>query len=150
MEYRPSWRAFGGSLVYDLSPVFMAAIVTYFAYESARWWLWVANAAMVLLSVYSCTQSIFVYLQRLHLDDRGIGATTVFGARAIAWTDVVNATLRERLNPITRTDRLLIVKSRRATMLFNTSTLSEADEEDVLAKVRARVPLLLQRDRPAI
>ena len=143
-------RAFFGSLFYGLSPALTAGIVLYFASGSAGWLLWILSGFMFLLALYLSVQCVFVHLNRLYLDDARIKTVNPLHTAELRWAEIVSATLRERVNSVSRTDRILILKSRRATLLFNTSTLSEPDETAVLAKVRAQTSLVVQRDKPTI
>lgn len=143
-------RAFCGSLFYSLSPALTAGIVLYFASGSGGWLLWIPSGFMFLLALYLSVQDVFVYLDRLYLDDARIRTANPLHTAELKWTEIVSATLRERVNSVSRTDRILILKSRRAELRFNTSTLSEPDETAVLAKVRAQTSLVVQRDKPTI
>jgi len=153
MKFNPSRKSFLGSLLWALSPVLVASIVTYFMYESITWkWvLWIANGFMVLLSLYLFTQSIFVHLQTLYLDDSCIRTSSLLCTIELKWQDINNALLRERVNTMSRTDHLLMLQSYDGHMLFfNTSTLSPKDEETVLEKVREKTTLPVHRDSPSL
>lgn len=150
MDYRPSLDAFWGSFFFGLTPALTAGLFAYFAGGTAGAWFWVPSALMFLLSLYLSVQCVLVFMDRLHLDERLIRAAGPLHKVEITWGEVTGAVLRERANPVSRTDRMLVIRSRRDTLIFHTSTLSEADEEEVLKLVRARVSLTVQRDRPAV
>lgn len=69
---------------------------------------------------------------------------------AIRWQDIISRELRERKNLMSRTDRLLVIKAADHVLLFNTSTLSKKDEDDVLKTVAGKGPLLIKKDKPTI
>jgi len=153
MEFRPSKKSFFVSLLWALSPLIVAGIVTYFMYESIawKWLLWIANGVTVLFSLYLLVQSIYVHLETLYLDNYCIRTSSPLVTIELKWEDIVNALLLERINAISRTDHLLILQSYDdRVLLFNTSTLDPKDEEIVIRKVKEKTNLEIQRDSPSI
>jgi len=153
MEFKPHAKSFFSSLVWALSPVITASIVTYFIYDSAawKWLLWVADGFMALLSLFLLQQNIYVHLQKIYLDDYCIKVSSPLCTTELKWQDIVDALLRERINAMSGTDHLLILRSYGGHMLlFNTSTLDLKDEEIVLKKVREKTDLKVQRDSPSL
>lgn len=150
MEYRTSFRSFLGSLVYDLSPAAIAALVMYFVGGSAPYLLWVASGLMLLFSLLLVLQSLVVFRNRLYLDEVGIAVAGLLSRRAMRWSEVTGATLRERKNAVSRTDRLLVLESRDRMLSYVTSTLSPPEEEAVLAEVGRRTRVVVYQDKPTI
>src|ERR1044071_3424592 len=148
--YKPSLDSFCGSFFFGLTPALTAGLALYFVHESAGWLFWIPTGLMFLLSLFLSVQCVVVYLNRLQLDEERIRATGPLHSVEIRWSQVTGAVLRERVNPMTRTDHMLVIKSRGATLVFNTSTLSLADEAEVLRRVRDKINVTVQRDRPAI
>jgi predicted Na+-dependent transporter len=150
MEYKPTFTSFMSSLLYDLSPAIIAAIVMYFIADSARWIMWVASWIMVAFSLYLLLQTTFVHMRRLYLDEECFRVSSPLSTVEIRWSDVFSAVLRERENVISRTDHFLILQSSRHVIGFNTSTLSKEDEKTVLEVVSRKTPFVIQMDKPAI
>lgn len=153
MEFKPSPRSFFGSLLLDFSPVIVAIIVTYFMYDSVawKWLLWVADGFMALLSLFFLQQSIYVHLKKIYLDDHCIRTSSPLCVIELNWLNVTSAILRERINAMSRTDRLLMLQSNDGRILiYNTSTLNPEDEEIVLQKVREKTNLIVHRDSPSM
>lgn len=148
--YKPTFTSFIGSFLYDISPAMTAAVITYFLSDSIHWTMWIASGLMIILSLYLITQSIFVHFRRLYLDDNFIGVSGPMLKVAIRWQDIISRELRERKNLMSRTDRLLVIKAADHVLLFNTSTLSKKDEDDVLKTVAGKGPLLIKKDKPTI
>ena len=118
---------------------------------TAKWFLFIADSFMVLLSFFLLLQTIFVHLQTLYFDEYCIKTVSPLGIIELKWQDISDALLRERVNAISRTDHLLILKTYDGQMLtFNTSTLSPEDENFVLGKIARMVNLKVHRDAPSI
>lgn len=150
MKFRPTQKSFLASLVWALLPVILASIVTYFMYESAHWFLWVADGFLALLSFFLLIQSISVHRQAIYLDDYCIRTSSLLSTTEMKWCDIIKKMLRERANAMSRTDRLLILESSNDILMFNISTLSPEDEEKVLAMVRKKIDLEVHKDSPSI
>jgi len=150
MEYRPSLASFAGSVLYGFTPVITAGIVMYFLWDSTRWIVWVASGFMLILSLYLTVQTICVHLQKLYLDDYGIGVSGPTIEVAMRWQDVISAVLRERNNLMSRTDHLLILESVNQVLSYNTSTLTKKDESEVLELVKKKTHLIIKKDKPTI
>lgn len=150
-RYRPSFRSFFGSLVFDSSPLLVVAAVYYFKGFHQGLLLGIVSAGMVLYSVFLVVQSCVVFLGRLEMSPVGIRSFTAFGPMPfIKWVDINYAMLRERQNPVSRTDRLLILQTPRAKMNFPVSILSREEEQEVIDEVKRRIHLVVTEDRPAV
>jgi len=150
MELRPTFSSFVSSSLYRLSGLVVAAIFIFFTYEEATAFDWFLDVAMALFSLWCFLPCLPVHLQKLQLDEYGIRLSGLFGVTAIPWESTTSATLRERANAVSRTDRLLIVRGPDGTIVFPTSTLREGDEKCALEIVRRHVNLVVQRDKATI
>lgn len=150
MVYKPSLKSLLAALLLALWPVATAATLTYFFGNAKSRVLWVGGGVMALFSLVLLFQAVFVHRQKIWIDERAIRVTGPRFDTRIAWSEIVNATIRERVNAISRTDRLLTIHSQHRRLVFNTSTLSVRDEEEVLAQIRCRTRLFVQRDKPTI
>ncbi len=153
--YKPKTSSLLASFVYDLSPAIIALIGYRFAHTGASarglgWLLVVATVGMCLLSFYLFIQTIAVHLRRVTIDEESISVTGLLGTTTVGFSSTVKAVLRERVNPVSRTDHLILIQSRTGELLtFNSSTLSRDDEDDFLNELRKCVHLEVVRDRPA-
>ena len=150
MVYRPSLKSLLASLLLALWPLASAATLIYFLGDGKSRVLWVGGGVMALFSLVLLVQAVFVHCQKIWIDERAIRVTGPRVDTRIAWSEIVNATIRERVNAISRTDRLLTIHSQNRKLVFNTSTLSSPDEEEVLGQIRSRTRLFVQRDKPTI
>jgi hypothetical protein len=150
MEYKPTFKSFISSSLYGLSPAITAVIVMYFIADSAKLIMWVISGVMVIFSFFLFLQSFFGHLQKLFLDENHIYFSSPFRKVEMKWSDIVSAVLRERENAVSRTDHLLILNSSQDIIAFNTSTLSDKDEKDVLQMVNKKTNLVTQRDKSTI
>ena len=150
MVYRTSFLSFFGSLLYALVPAIVAGVVLYFLGNSARVFMQIASGLMFLFSLYLCLQTIYVYLQKLYIDDYGIAVISPLIKHGIRWQDVTSAELFERENLLSRTDHLVIIKCAGNILLFNTSTLSPRGEDEVLKTVGGKTNLVTRRHKPTI
>jgi len=147
--YRPTFASFLAALPISLSPAVVAAIIVWFLDPGTA--LKVVSALFALFALHNVIGDVFVHLGAIHVDERGIMMKGSLGdLRAIEWREVTGAVLRERENPITRTDRLLIIDSDDKRVMFNTNVLKPADEAALLAMVRRHAPLVVERDTPAV
>lgn len=151
MYYKPSIKSLFGSLVWDFSIAFMAAIITFFGYKAHPRIIVALDIIAGLVVLVMLLQTINVYCTKIYIDDHCIMTSSPLCTTRIQWGEVTGTLLRERKNAMSRTDHLLILKSRDGNIiLYNTSTLSPQDEEAVLAKVRSMVRLDVKEDRPAM
>lgn len=151
MLYKPSFKSLAASVLFALWPVGTAALITYFFWNPNRKVLLFAlGGFQVLLSGFLLLQAVLVHCNKLWLDDGGVRVAGPLAATQMAWTEIASAILRERANAVSRTDRMLVLRSRRDQLIFNTSTLSPEDEEAALQIIRARTILVVQRDKPSI
>jgi len=154
--YKPKNSSLLTSFVWDIFPVLIALIGCHFMHEGAssnglEWLLLVVTIAMCLLSVFLLIQTIAAHSQSVTLEEDRISITGFLGATAISFNSIDKAVLRERVNPVSRTDHLLIIQSRNGQFLtFNSSTLSPEDEEDFLTELRKHVDLEVVRDKPVL
>lgn len=150
MEYKPTLSSFVGSSLYRVSPVLIVIIILFFKAGSMNTALWIVSGITILFSFYMLTSSIVVHLQRLYIDGDRIRLSSPLQRCTLRWDDIVSAVLRERHNAMTRTDRLLILRTPDHILGFNISTLSPQDEEAVIAFVHRKTRLLVQRDNPTL
>lgn len=151
MLYKPSFESIVRSTMFALWPVGTAALVTYFFWNPDRKVLLLTLAGLqVLLSGFLLLQAVLVHCNKLWLDERGIRVAGPIIATQMAWAEIASALLRERVNAVSRTDRMLVLRSKSNQLIFNTSVLNPRDEEAVLQAIRARTNLVVQRDRPSI
>jgi hypothetical protein len=127
-----------------------AATAIYFFGDSGSRVLWIGGGIMAFFSLVLLVQAVFVHRQKIWIDERAIRVTGPTFDTRIEWSEIVNATIRERVNAISRTDRLLRIHSQDQQLIFNTSTLSSPDEEQLLDQIRCRTRLFVQRDKPTI
>lgn len=140
--YKPTLRSFVSSLVWDFSLVAVATVATYFQHDRLGILIWIADGIVGLLFLFMLVSTLNVHLQSITVDERGLRRQGPIAETSIEWRSVVSARMLERRNFISGADRLLIVQSAHGDILtFNTSTLSTADEAQLLSEVRRRVPL---------
>jgi hypothetical protein len=148
-HYRPTFASFLASLPIALWPAAVAAVVVWLLEPGIV--LKVFSALMVIFALHNVISAVFVHRTSLYVDPHGILMKgSLGGLTSIEWTDVTSAVLRERENPVTRTDHLLIIDSDRHRLMFNTHILKLADEKELLETVRRHVPLGVHRDTPAV
>jgi len=154
--YKPNTSSLFGSFLWDFSPAIIAIIGYRFAHAGATakglgWLLVVGTVAMCLFSFFLLMQTIAVHLKRVTIDEGSISVTGPLGTTTVSFSSIVKAVLRERVNPVSRTDHLILIQGRSGELLtFNSSTLSRPEEEDFLNEVRRHVDLEVVSDRPAL
>jgi hypothetical protein len=150
-KFRPSFGSLLGSLAYAASPAIVVGVVHYLKGPNLGVLIWIASALMLIFAFVLCLQAVFVHLVRLEISPSGIRvAGGLSGVQWLRWEEIVEATLRERRNPVSRTDHLLILKSQRAMLNYPLSVLSQSDETAVLDELRRRTRLVVIQDRAAI
>ena len=146
--YRPSFRSFLGCIAYSLSMALVAGIVLFMTRPHPGVLIWIGSILMLLFSFALCVQDVVVHLIQLEISSLGI---RTFGgitpARAMLWSEITEALLRERHNPVSRTDRLIILKSHRGMMNYSLSVLSRSDEQEALEELNRRTRLVVMQDR---
>jgi hypothetical protein len=95
-------------------------------------------------------QAAMVHRQHLWIDSTGIAVQGPLAPSALLWAEVARAVLRERINVCSRTDRLLVIEGAGRMVVFNVSTLSPHDEQEVIATVREHTRLAVQRDKASL
>ena len=154
--YKPNTSSLFGSFLWDFSPAIIAIIGYRFAHAGATakglgWLLVVGTVAMCLFSFFLLIQTIAVHLRRVTIEEESISVTGPLGTTTVGFSSIVKAVLRERVNPVSRTDHLILIESRNGALLtFNSSTLSRDDEDDFLTELRRHVDLQIVRDKPAL
>jgi len=154
--YKPKASSLWASFVWDFSPALIALIGYGFAHGGASakglgWLVLVATVAMCLFSVFLLLQTIAVHLRSVTMGQDYICVTGLLGATTIPFSSIAKAMLRERVNPVSRTDHLVLIQSRTGQLLtFNSSTLPPDDEDDFLTELRRHVDLEVVRDKPAL
>ena len=150
-RFRPSLRSFLASLAFAAIPAVIAVAVHHWLGSRMRVLVWIGSAVLVLMSFLYFVQAMSVHLIRLEISPEGIrrfGGPS--GEHAMRWSEITEATLRERRNPVSRTDRLLILKSRDKMLNYPLSILSRADELKALEELNRRTKLLVIQDDPAV
>ena len=150
MIYKPTFKSFCGSILYNSTLLLGAAIFTYFVWERSKTTVWLVDGITVLFFIFLLLQAISVHLKKLYIDDRGIATLGPLNKTGIEWNQITSAVLRERKNAISRTDRLLIVTSMSHLLVYNTSILRPTDESEVLEMVKRRTNLVTKVDKPSI
>jgi len=148
--FRPSRAAFFRSLLFAGSPAGLATITVLLAGQQMNWFGWVASGSMGVLTLYLGVQTVFVFSTRIAVDAKGLAILPPFGAIGIPWTHVERAVLRERVNALTSTDRMLVLTGAGKQVICHPSVLSPDDQERLLTLVRSQVEVIVQRDKPSI
>ena len=150
-QFRPSFKSLIGSLAYSASPAAVVGMVYYLKGSHQGVVIGTASVVMLLLAFVLCLQSIVVHLVRLEINPTGIRVVGGLSqAQWLRWERISEATLRERRNPASRTDHLLILKSAGVTLSYPLSVLSQSDELAVLDELHRRTRLAVIQDWPAI
>jgi len=153
--YKPKASSLLGSLLWDFSPATLALIGYQFAHEGASikgldWLLIVGTVVMCLWSLILLIQTMAVHLRRVTINEDCISVTGLLGTTTIVFGSIAKAVLRERVNPVSRTDHIVSIQSRTGELLtFNSSTLPRNDEDDFLKELQRHVNLDVVRDKPA-
>lgn len=150
LRFRPTVASFLSAAVYSLTPAAIAGLGTFLLREKRGAGLLVAGTLMVALSLVLLLQDALVHLIRVEVDEAAISLIGPSGRSHLPWPEVVGAVLKERENVITRTDHLLILRSKTQGVAFNTSTLSESNEALLLDFVRQRVNLVVEASKPSL
>lgn len=148
--FQPARSAALRSLVIAVSPALVAAIMVALVGPHMRLFGWAASVVSAIVTVYLVIQTASVFASRIVVDERGIAMIGPLGRTAIAWAEVGQAVLRERVNALTRTDHMLVLTGGRNKLICHPSTLSRQDEDRLLTHVRSHVTLIVQRDKPSI
>ena len=149
MRYRPSMASFLGSSLYRLSPAMVAGLMIYLAGHRFNVAMWIATAIMFAFALWLFAETITVHTISIDADDEGVRLSSRGRVMALRWRDISSAILRERPNPITRTDRLLILKSGDRQLPLNISTLRPEDEAALLDLARRKTHVIVHEDVPA-
>lgn len=155
-SYRPSISSLFFSFLWGISPAVVALVGYLIAHEEASdkgliWFLVVVSVAMCFWSVLLIIQTIAVHMRRVTIDEKSITVAGPLGTTTIAFSSVAEAILRERVNPISRTDHLIMIRSHSGGFLvYNPSALSRSDEESFLSLLRRHVDLKVISDKPAL
>jgi len=150
-SFRPSFKSFVGSVAFSSSLAAVALLGHYFLGSRGGLPAKIGYLAMLGFSALFLLNDINVHLRRLELTPIGIIRHGIFaGGVGMRWEEITEATLRERHNPATRTDRLLILKSPRGVFSYPLSVLSRASETAVIEELKCRSRLVIVQDRPAI
>jgi hypothetical protein len=151
VRYHPTFRSFLSSISVSLSPAASAGFVVYVQWPEVGRILLFVSGLMGLFSVSLLLQDILVHLGTICVDDRGISLNgPLYVSPHVPWSNVRQATLRERRNALTRTDHLLIVEAAERSIVYPISVLSQSHEAQLLDVVRRHVPLVTHVDRATV
>ena len=138
--FKPMWQSFFSiSFIWRISPACVAGIA--WILSPVSWHrstgMPLMSALMVLLSLLLTLSEIQLFRQRVFLTEDGIGIQGP-GRTFARWSEVNRATIRERHNLLSRTDRLLFLFDRedRIRFGFATSVLRADNETNILMLVR--------------
>jgi hypothetical protein len=154
-HFRPSASSLIASFGWDVSPAVVAALGWHFSSARAAekelgWLLLLLTGAMCLWSIFLILQTIVVHLKSISVDETGITVRGL-GEGSLRYQDVAEAQLRERRNVVSRTDRLLMIRSNGGELLmFNPSTLRRSDEDALLSLLRKRIRITTVGDTPTL
>ena len=150
-RYKPSVRALPETLAYDLSPATLGVLGALLLRHRAGWLILVPSAVMVMMTVFCLVVTMHAFLSSVTVADDRLVFHRPWSRLTVAWGSVLAATIRERHNKVTRTDRMLVLQLANGEMVtYATSVLSPEDEAEFLEMVRARVRAATVRDRPSI
>jgi len=146
--YRPSFRSLVASLAWAaaplLGPIIIWVIFPAFLNNVIAWGL---TGLMILYSMFLLIQALVVHCVRLTLNENGLS----FGRRTIQWSDINDAVMKERRNPVSRTDRVIMIRLHDGKVMnYNLSTLDPSDEDDAIRFIRGKIRLPVVQDRPAL
>lgn len=147
MEFKSSFKGFIGASLYRISPFISVNVIVYFI-QDVPVIMWVVYVITALYCLYQFIETVFVYLQRVRINETSIKLLNLVGEIQMRWDDIRYATLRERSHSYSRTSRLLhLVDSGEHAIGYFTSALSEEDESTLLEFIKSKVPLVIQQDR---
>lgn len=148
---KPTIRSFIYSFLYSLSPAIGAGIMTYILYEQSKTLVIFLDAIAGLFCIYLLVQTIFVHLKKISLLEDGIIITGIVRPYGLRWTDIEKATIRERHNLLSGTDKLLVLYTKQGNkMYYPISILSKRDENEISREVRKRVPTSSTFDKSSL
>lgn len=150
MWYKPSIKSLFGSLVWDFSIALLAALMTFFAYESHPRIVLVLDIIAGMMVFVLLIQTIYVHCNKIYIDNRCVMTSSPLCTIRIQWEEVTSALLRERRNAMSRIDHLLVLQGGNSLICYNTSTLDPRDEEALLNNVRLMVRLDVKEDKPSV
>jgi len=106
---------------------------------------------MGLYSLFLIVQDIFVHRQRIIITTDGV-VVLGLGHNFVRWSDVGSATIRERHNLVSGTDRLLLLTAKDGSILvaYPISVLPPEAQTRILLLVRKMVPTAVQFDKGTI
>ena len=149
--FKPTCISFILSSLYGITPAISAAVVTYFFYEKGGVLLIILDVLTGLFCLYLLLQTIIVHLQSISVLNEGIMISGMGRPYGLHWSDIDKATLRERHNILSGTDRLLILHSKQGhTIPYPISILQKTHQNLILQEVRRRVPTSEIFDKPTI
>jgi hypothetical protein len=149
--YKPCLASLVESLLLDLSTSVTGLALAYFFYDRIGWPILLAPGVGILLTLKGLLSTIWVHLQSISLDDKGLTLHFIGRSYPINWDQILAVTLRERQNRITRTDRLLVFKLINArTVPYNVSVLSTRAQQELLAAIRPRVQVSTISDKASL
>jgi hypothetical protein len=152
--YKPSFKSFVSSLIWDFSLAIAGILGYHFSVDQSTakfkvWFLFISLCVLCGISLILFTQTIYVFTRRIIIDDERISLSGISGTKTMRFDFVMNATLNERINQISRTDHLLKIVDRKGEVLIiNPSTLSRSDEKDFIAFIGSRINLEVINDKP--
>lgn len=150
-KLKPTARSFFSSLLFDLSPCVVAAILTVFLIERMRIIVIIGDIISGLVALSALLTTISVHSRKVVVSESGLALCGLGGELSLAWSDVQKATLRERHNRFSGTDQLLVLTLNSGQMIpINPSVFSRSDRAFLIQEVRKRMPVAMHFDTPTV
>src|ERR1035437_4858577 len=131
--FKPTLKSFLISIIYDLLPITIAIIVTIFMKKEISVYHKIMNIIMGITSFVMLSNSVFVHLNHISIQDQGIILKSIGKPYCINWTLIKKAAIRERKTIYNRMDRLIILHLHNGNIIsYPSSILSKRDENYIL------------------
>lgn len=148
---KPTFRSFILSTLYRLTPAMSAIVISIFLIEKAKVFVIIADVVTAIFCLYLLISTIFVHLQKIYLLDDGIVIERLQSRYGVRWEQIQKATVRERHNYLSGTDKLLILYGpHRPIIAYPISILSNSDQKKLLREVRRKIPTSTVFDSPTV
>ena len=141
------------SLAFDLSGPLLLALLAIFGAEHTGWW---GGSIAILFAIYSLPnifRTLRVHAWKVNFDQNRISVETPNPIERFSceWNDISKATLRQRKNLISGTDRVLILENKKGeTIWLNISTFLPTQIETLMDTLRKHTIISSIHDDPTI